>query len=133
MPYLFIDHTADLGIRVRAKSIQGLFLDAGRAIVDILDAATEPGTEEIEMNLNGLDRVDLLVRWLQEVVYIIEVKDFRISHILITALSETELSARITGVTTRSPLAREIKAVTYHDLTIHEIDNHLETTIILDT
>ena len=133
MPYLFIDHTADLGIRVRAKNIQGLFLDAGRAIVDILDAATEPGAEEIEMNLDGLDRVDLLVRWLQEIVYIIEVKDFRISHILITALSETELSARITGVTKRTPLAREIKAVTYHDLTIHEIDNRLETTIILDT
>ncbi|MRR39392.1 archease, partial [bacterium] len=34
MSYEYIDHTADLGIRVRSSDLKALFLDAGRALVD---------------------------------------------------------------------------------------------------
>jgi len=133
MPYTLIDHTADIGIRVRARNIQNLYEEAGYAMVDILGASLQPGAEQIEMRIDGLDRIDLLVRWLQEILYFIGVKGFRVSDIQVTALTETNLSAVLTGGTAKTPLATEIKAVTYHDLTIREIDNQVETIIILDT
>ncbi len=36
MPYTLIDHTADIGIRVSAPSMEGLFEEAAYALADIL-------------------------------------------------------------------------------------------------
>ncbi|MGC9323158.1 MAG: archease [Desulfomonilia bacterium] len=133
MPYVYIDHTADIGVRISASNIRELFRDAGYALVDVMKAASDDDREQVEITSEGIDRIDLLVRWLQEILYVIEVKDFRVSRIVITSLGETDLTASLTGMFSKTQLAREIKAVTYHNLDIRDVDNHLEATIILDT
>jgi len=132
MPYTLIDHAADMGIRVSAPSLEGLFEEAAYALADIMGARCGEGLQEVVVESQGIDRVDLLVRWLQEILYLIEVKGFRLRAVTIRRLTETLAIGVMQGAYTADPLTTEIKAVTYHNLDITSIDNVFMATIILD-
>jgi SHS2 domain-containing protein len=132
MPYELIDHTADMGMRVSSPTLEGLFEEAAYALADILGGKDALGNDEVVVESQGIDRVDLLVRWLQEILYLIEAKGFRLRGATIQNLSETQAVGVIQGAYTNSPLTTEIKAVTYHNLDIAYIDNVFVATIILD-
>ena len=132
MPYTLIDHTADMGIRVSAPSLEGLFEEAAYALADIMGARCGEGLQGVVVESQGIDRVDLLVRWLQEILYLIEVKGFRLRAVTIQRLTETLAIGVMQGAYTADPLTTEIKAVTYHNLDITSIDNVFMATIILD-
>ncbi|HOO45951.1 MAG TPA: archease [Deltaproteobacteria bacterium] len=134
MTYRYIDHTADIGIHVVSENERGLFEEAARALIDILGAACpDKDLEHLRVAVEGLDRTDTLVRWLQELLYLIEVKDLRIFSLRVSTLQETFLEAEIEGIHSPSRLRMEIKAVTYHNLEIAEVDNRVQATIIFDT
>ncbi|HHO76164.1 MAG TPA: archease [Deltaproteobacteria bacterium] len=134
MPYRFIDHPADIGIHIVSKDRRGLFEEAAYAIIDILGAkCPDKDLQNQNITVEGLDLADTMVRWLQELLYHIEVKDLRVFSIKIDRIQETGLNAWVTGNHSSTGLEKEIKAVTYHNLEILEVDNHFETTIIFDT
>jgi SHS2 domain-containing protein len=133
MTYHFIDHTADIGIRVVSGDARGLFEEAALALVDIMGARSTGGRKHVRISVEGLDQTDLLVRWLQEILYRVEVEDLRISHVEVLEVHPKGLTALVAGTNTPTELLAEIKAVTYHNLEILEVDNHVETTIIFDT
>ena len=133
MPYTLIDHTADIGMRVSAPTVTSLFEEAAYALVDIMRARTGKDDVHLRIETQGIDRVDLLVRWLQEVLYLVEVKGFRIKELHVQKLLDTEIQAAAKGAYSGRLLEKEIKAVTYHNLQIQEVDNAFVTTIILDT
>lgn len=132
MGYEFIEHTADLGMRVRAHDLKALFEEAGRALADIAGASCSECSVSLQAEIQGIDHVDLLVRWLQELLFLVEVKGLRISSTEILDLTETRLRVGIHGKYAPVVLKHEIKAVTYHNLAIRHIDNAYEATIILD-
>nr|HPR52440.1 archease [Deltaproteobacteria bacterium] len=133
MTYHFIDHTADIGIRIVSEDIKSLFEEAALALADIMGARIPQGGKSERITAEGLDQVDVLVRWLQEILYRIEVEDLRISQVEILELNPNGLTALVAGTNSPTELLEEIKAVTYHNLEIREVDNHVETTIIFDT
>lgn len=132
MPYTLIDHTADMGVRVSGGSVEELFVEAARALCDILGGLAGRGEEDVTVEASGIDREDLLVRWLQEVLYLVEVKGFRVASARLVALTDTGVKGELRGAFSRKPLQAEVKAVTYHDLAIRHIDNAWVATIILD-
>lgn len=134
MTYRYIDHTADIGIHVVSENERGLFEEAARALIDILGASCpDKDLEHLKVAVEGLDRTDTLVRWLQELLYLIEVKDLRVFSLRVSTLQETSLEAELEGIHSPSRLRMEIKAVTYHNLEIAEVDNRVQATIIFDT
>jgi len=133
MSYTLIDHTADIGIYLRSKDRVGLFEDAALALVEIMDVRSAEDLIRSEVRVEGIDLVDTLVRWLQELLYLIEVRDLRVSSIKVLRVGDTFVDAMVAGEETQTPYAVEIKAVTYHNLVIQELDNCLEATIIFDT
>jgi len=132
MTYHFIDHTADIGIRIVSGDVRGLFEEAARALIDIMGARSNEGRNHIRISIEGLDQSDVLVRWLQEILYRVEVEDLRISHVEVLDVNPQGLTALVAGTNDPTELLEEIKAVTYHNLEIVEVDNHVETTIIFD-
>ncbi len=137
MSYTFIDHTADIGIRVCAPDPATLFAEAGRALAEMTGASCTQnekaeGEMSLEVSVEGIDQADLLVRWLQELLFLIETREMCIASIRIAELDETRLKAGIRALRRTAPLSREIKAVTYHNLSIRHIHNSFEVTIIFD-
>ncbi len=132
MPYTLIDHTADIGIRITGADMKDLFLEAAQALVAELGAGTPSEDNTSIIEVNGYDYEDLLVVFLNGLLYEIQTKNLRVSGLDITSLNETNIRAAVKGTAGSTPLKENIKAATYHDLAITKLDNGYETTIIFD-
>jgi SHS2 domain-containing protein len=122
MPYQTIDHTADLGIEVRAANGKDLFREASRALSELL-CGPRPfvATGEVRIAVAGLDWPDLMINWLRELLYLFNGKNVIVGPVDIQALTEFALEAVVPVDNTGcAPHDRdnEIKAVTYHQLQV---------------
>jgi SHS2 domain-containing protein len=137
-----VDHTADLGLRVRAASLEGLFLRAALGLASLLtDPAAVGSAERATIEVRGIDLEELLVAWLNELLYRFESK-----RLVLTAFPELRIErggeghrllANGTGGRwdpQRHPPGAPIKAATYHGLKIvPAADGGFEITLIFDT
>src|SRR2546430_1574171 len=69
--YELFEHTADLGLRVRAADLDTLFAEAAQALFSAVveDLATVQPTQQVEVTLQGDDRELLLFDWLRELLF----------------------------------------------------------------
>lgn len=132
-PFEVIEHTADWSIRVRADDLPGLFARAAQGMAYLLagDLAAVPLTHTKQVTVEGYDAVDLLVAWLTELAYHTEQDGLVFTAIDVLDLSPESLTATVRGGRPRE-LLKHIKAVTYHDLSIRDTGDGLETTIVFD-
>lgn len=132
----FFDHTADLGIRVRAASLNELFADAGRGLMAAIVEAPE-SIEAVNTDLiviAGADRIDLLFDWLRELLLRFETQQMLMSSCLVD-VTDAGLSATISGEpydADRHLLAHEVKAITYHGLCVEKTDDGWLAEVIVD-
>jgi SHS2 domain-containing protein len=118
------DHTADLGLRVQAPTLNDLFVEAAQALFSLIvdDLASVNSSELIEIELFGDDREFLLFDWLRELLY-----RFDAEHCL---FSRFEAQVRPDGLKGaawgeaydpgRHELGHEVKAITYHGLKLEQ-------------
>ena len=130
------DHTADMGIRVRAASLPELLAPAGEGLYAVI-GDLEPGqtAEPLTVDLTGDDAPVLLRDYLAEILTLFD-RDARIVTSIDDAVfTEHRLTATIQTATLdaeRSDLHREVKAVTYHGLDVRSIPGGFEATLIVD-
>src|SRR4029077_19837735 len=69
--YETFEHTADLGLRVRASDLDRLFGEAAEALFSTIvdDLETVRPAQKIDVNLHGDDLGYLLFDWLNELLY----------------------------------------------------------------
>ena len=130
------DHTADLGLRIRAADVNSLFAEAGRALLSVIvsDPDSVKSREELTLHVAGGDIEYLFVDWLDELLFLFESKHFLVS-VFETVVDDMGLSATVRGETcdpTRHALAHEVKAVTYHGLTVEHSADGWRAEVILD-
>jgi len=120
--YRFLEHTADMGIEATASSLEGLFVQAARALNEmIFGQELFGGSESLQIDVRGEDLGDLLVRWLTELLYLIETDYFVASRFMIDTLTPSRLQARVDGERLQPDkmhMEREVKAITYHRLDV---------------
>ena len=136
MKYRLIDHTADFGLHVFGSDIKTLFENAAHAMFDIIvDTRTVKASRDQRISLKGDDWPDLMVNWLRELLYLWTGKALLVEKADIVSISEYRLSA-ITWVepfeSSRHEIQEEIKAVTYHQIDVHEGSTGWESKIIFD-
>ncbi len=134
--YILIDHTADIGIDVFGGSLQELFTNAAFALFDIItDLSKVEGTVEYKINISGIDKEQLLVNWLSELLYLHDVKNLLFKDFCITDIKDNQLNASIRGEVFREDkhvIKTEIKAVTHHCLSIVQEDHQWKARVIFD-
>ncbi|REJ73332.1 MAG: archease [Planctomycetota bacterium] len=120
----YFDHTADVGIRVRAADLAELLADAGRAlfglIVENLDDVRD--AEVIDVRVAGAVGDDLLFDWLSELLHTFETTGLVLCRFDVD-LSNDGIRARAWGEPIdpdRHRLGHEVKAVTYHMLKLEQ-------------
>ncbi len=139
--YQVLEHTADVGILVRAPDAPSLFERCAGAMFDLMvdvsvvaaDLASGAVVEEV--HVEAPDREALLVAWLGELLGRAMVGDLIYAAFDVTALTPTRLAARVWGrpVGPASGAFRaEIKAVTYHELLVSEDREGWTARIIFD-
>jgi SHS2 domain-containing protein len=100
-------------------------------IVDL--AGVEP-RQDASFRIAGKDLDYLLFDWLNELVYLLDREHLVFSQFSVT-VSETGLIATCRGEpidSTRHQLEHEVKAVTYHDLKVEQVEDGWVAEVILD-
>jgi len=134
--YEIIDHTADVGIQTFGRTCEELFANAAYALFDLMTDLQRVGNKlSCRVQTEGIDREDLLVRWLSELLFLNATqgylfKDFSFSIFQPTALEATAYGEIFDPI--RHEWKTEIKAVTYHQVTVQEKDGQWEGKVIFD-
>ena len=127
-----IEHTADVSLHIQSEDLAGLFHGAASAMLSLMDmSADREGESTRTIEVEGIDREDLLVAWLQELLYLMERYEAGFSKVDIVEINDTHLTAIVEEIPGMVP-SKEIKAVTYHGLEIKESERGLEVTIVFD-
>ncbi|UCG63997.1 MAG: archease [Deltaproteobacteria bacterium] len=134
--YQIIDHTADLGIVVKGVDVEDVFIRAAYAMTDLMVKAdiSEKGGKR-KVLVEGEDFPDLMVRWLSEILYLFDGEHILVSAIEINSISPIRLRSTLTVVPLKRghhEILREIKAVTYHQISVRRIHDGWEARIIFD-
>ena len=120
--YRFFDHTADVGVAVRAATLRGLFGSAAQALFDLMcDPKTVRPRRRRRITVSGSSAEDLLVRWLSEIVYLHETRHWVFSSCALQRVDRAACTAvgEVRGEpfdADRHRAGREVKAVTYHQI-----------------
>lgn len=134
--YKLIPHTADLGIEVWAEDLVGLYVNSARALFDLI-----VGLDKIEkkekhvVSADGIDKEDLLISFLNELIFLFATKKLLFSDFLVEEISDTHIRVTAEGKkfdTDKHEIIHEIKAATYHDINIEKVNNRYITRIIFD-
>ena len=130
-----IDHTADVGIIAYGSDLKEAFASAAYGMFSLiadLDGVKEKVSRKVD--IRSMDQEALLVDWLNELLYLFDVKNIIFKRFEITVLSQNRLQARVYGEkvdASRHQLKTGIKAATYHMLKI-EKNKRVKIQFILD-
>jgi SHS2 domain-containing protein len=133
--YETFDHTADLGLRIRAADLNTLFAEAAQALfatlVENLDAVAP--VQKLDVTIAGADREYLLFDWLKELLYHFDAEHLLLSRFEVR-IDNQGLQASVWGEPldrARHELAHEVKAITYHGLRVEpDADGWLAEVIV---
>jgi SHS2 domain-containing protein len=134
--YEIFEHTADLGLRVRAPTLPELLADAGRGlfamVVENLDSVQPVVTREF--HIAGTDQTYLLFDWLNELLYACDTEQLAFSQ-FDAQMTADGLEATARGEPldpVRHHLTHEIKAITYHGLKVKQSEEGWLAEVIVD-
>jgi len=151
----FEEHTSELQIRLEAPSLPELFLEAGRALAEVMRASdgTAPSTHPIAPSSNPIapssvegpndmgpfqsvhvraaDLSALLVEWLNELIFRAETERRIFTDFRIDRLTDKELTASIRGPEVELSQTA-VKAATMHRVEIRKEPGRFFATVVLD-
>jgi SHS2 domain-containing protein len=134
--YKVLDHTADIGIEVWGKTKKELFANAVLALFDlIVDLAGVNNVNDKVLTAKGADIEDLLVNFLREALYLFNGGKWLVKKCKILELKAKQIVAQLQGELynpQKHELREEIKAVTYHKLSVKKTNQGWKAKIIFD-
>ena len=134
--YEQIPHTADIAIKAYGRDLKELFTNAAYGMFDIIaDLEGLKSSVSIDVNLKAPSKEELLISWLDELLYNFYTKNIIFFEFDISFISDKEIVAKVSGKhigDNRNRLKTEIKAATFHDLAIKESAEGLFVEIVFD-
>ena len=130
--YEELPHTADWAMRVESTTLGGLFEQAAlgmQAMMGISTYGDPPASREFTASSDDVET--LLIKFLEEILYLLEAENCHVAGITIKNIDETHLRADLDCRSVRS-IEKEIKAVTFHQLEIRRKPSGYETVVVFD-
>ncbi|HAM34711.1 MAG TPA: hypothetical protein DEB40_12635 [Elusimicrobia bacterium] len=134
--YRVIAHTSEVGLEITGRDWPAFYLHAASGLLALYALAPSVKADaRVTRSFKARNAEELLVCWLSELIFLIETERRVPGRIDFVSAGPKVLKVRIHGDAPRPeklPLAREIKAVTYHGLKVRQGRLGMEARIILD-
>jgi len=134
--YEFFEHTADLGLRIQAATLEALLTDAAHGLLAMLVAnpdAVRP-LQSKTIKIAAEEPAYLLFDWLNELLYA-----FESDKLLLSAFDLKLDKGQITAICHGEPMEagrhqmdHEVKAITYHGLKVEKTLDGFYAEVIVD-
>jgi SHS2 domain-containing protein len=125
-PFEILEHPSDLGIEARGATMAEAFQNAARGFISIIAGSSKIEADEKRLiSIRALDRENLLVRWLTEILYLYDGEKFLTADVKFDMINNTSLKATVLGQqfdASKHELKLDVKAITYHQLMVEKID-----------
>ncbi len=134
----FLDHTADFGLEVEAPSLEACFARAAAGVFSSFvhaDALPSDADRVFEIDLEANSLEELMVAWLEELLYRSEVEGLFLYAFQVDAVEGMRLRARVSGRPAdpqEKPGETPVKGVTRHQLSVRRDGNLWHARIIFD-
>ncbi|MEN6452111.1 MAG: archease [Thermoguttaceae bacterium] len=134
--YEVFEHTADVGIRIRAESLGELFADAARGLFSLMIENPQDirPSQEVTFSLTAENTEELLHDWLAELLY-----TFHAQRIVLTEFQVQVGSATLTATVRGEPIDLErhridleVKAITWCGLKVEQQGGEWLAEVIVD-
>jgi SHS2 domain-containing protein len=113
-----LEHTADVGVRAYGVTLEALFEQASVGLAEVLGAwRPGPGVPE-PLAVEAGDLGGLLVDWLNEVVYLQEVRGTSLAAVKLERIGDGLAAGSVTLGGQPPSGGIYVKAVTYHQLRV---------------
>jgi SHS2 domain-containing protein len=123
-PFEILEHPADVGFLAYGATLEELFANSALAMISLacdLEGVRE--TEKRKIEASGEDVESLLYAWLAEMLAVMDTDRLVLRRASVTFLDEDRARHK-TGVA--------IKAVTFHQFTVENIDDGWRARVFLD-
>ncbi len=134
--YRILEHPADLGIEAWGKNIGEAFENAVLGLISTLvDPVGIDKRETKSLLLSATDYEGILVRLLSEVLYLYDGEGFLTSRADIRRLTPTMLEGQLAGETfdeRKHTPKLDVKAITYHQISVQERSDGARVVVFLD-
>lgn len=133
--YEILDHTADIGIKVKGESLPAVMEKTILAQRDLMAGNMQVGSdEEREFIIDEDDAEIALVSILEEILYLFEHQKFAVSRCSVS-VQKNKYRVQMKGSLYNPSKVKdgtEIKAVTYHQLKVKKEDDTWIVQVIFD-
>lgn len=128
-------HTSEVELRIEAPDLTTLFEEAARALAELMaEDARGSETVDVRVHVEAPSREELLVRWIDEIVFLTEVHTRVYGDVRVEHADDQRLVATLAGHVPEIPRTA-VKAATWHRLAVRdhaERDGWLEARVVLD-
>jgi len=134
-PFTVVGHTADIAVVVRGHDLPSLLTNAAAALYHlVIGELVSADTEERNLSVDSVDEDGLLIDWLNELLYLLDVERIVFRSFIFDQLDDTHIAARAGGgkLPPNTRFQREIKAATHHLTRIHREDEGLIAQVVFD-
>jgi SHS2 domain-containing protein len=131
-----IDHTADIGIAAYGSDLKEAFASAACGLFSLMvemESIEESTSRKVEVAADN--RRDLLVAWLNELIYIHDTEGMLFGRFVVNELNDKNLKAECYGEgfdIERHEMRTEVKAATYHNVRIEETSGGCKVQVLFD-
>ncbi|OLS14714.1 MAG: archease family protein [Promethearchaeota archaeon CR_4] len=140
MGYEFLDHPADVWVRVWGTTLEEAFEQAARSLAKTMWGDSHfDASERKEIGAIGRDQPELLVNFLSEILFHFDVDNFAFNHLTIQKLYQSQEDWHILAYADGESFSREkhqpgteVKAITYSYLKIEQREGRFVIEVIFD-
>jgi len=137
--YREIEHTADIGLELEAPDLKAAFELTAASMFDLmcdLDGVGDGECRAVRIRARDGDLENMMVRWLTELLFVFASEGLLLSRFDVRKLERDSIEAAVAGERydpDRHALKSELKAVTYHDMAVEEVEGRWHVRVIFDT
>ena len=134
MNYEILDHTADIKIRVYGNDFKEILENSAKAVMEIINSEDTDADVRYNFELSGDGKDQLLVRLINELIYVLQTDKLLIKNVRVEIESEHKYMVFCKGIKIHNyhELNYDIKGATYHDLLIERDGDRLKAEFVVD-
>ncbi|MDR1721766.1 MAG: archease [Methanobrevibacter sp.] len=140
LKYEYFDVTADIGFYSFGNTLEEAFENAALAMFNVItDVKKVKAVESREISIESEDEVSLLYDWLEELLFIHEVDFLLLSDFKIISIVNEDNSLKLESIVKGDNIdwafherKSEVKAITFHQMEVNEIEGKYQVKAILD-